>query len=288
MIYQHPHLAIDRAKEYLYQFGQEIEQERWQSTRSPDNTWELLNHSFGFIIPDNVELLRGEVKPNLPWADDHFWERVGGEPLNPPPSSDWWPFATKKAEVSGIGSGKAMGPIQYNEEHKKGGIFSHTYPERFWPKYANKVLVDANKGGTNLHWGIRFKYGDYSDIVRLLANDPSTRQAYLPIWFPEDTGVVHGERVPCTLGYHLIIRNKKLHIIYYIRSCDIIRHFRDDIYMACLLVYDVIGRLKKLLNDLENPTNEWVMGIEPGSFTMHITSLHCFLNEKELLKTSKI
>lgn len=274
MVYQYPSIAIQRAKDYLYNFGQVVKQEKWQSIKSPDSTVELLNHSFGFIIPESLEKLQEEVKPNLPWAEDHFKERVGGEPLNPPPSAFNWPFAMKK--ITGEHKGESK---EFAEDHLKGGKFSHTYPERFWPKLANSSGIFGREG-------IRFKYGDYQDVKNLLYRDPTTRQAYLPIWFPEDTGVVHGERVPCTLGYHFIIRNSKIHVIYYIRSCDIIRHFRDDIYLACRLAFDISYDLLTRIVDAEYPTKE-VIWFEPGTFTMHITSLHCFENERELLKNPK-
>jgi thymidylate synthase len=69
-------------------------------------------------------------------------------------------------------------------------------------------------------------------VIDLLRDRPTTRQAFIPIWFPEDTGAHHGERVPCTLGYHLMARDGRLKIVYYMRSCDFLRHFRDDVYMA--------------------------------------------------------
>ena len=119
--------------------------------------------------------------------------------------------------------------------------------------------------------GIRFTYGDLQDVVELLQMSPLTRQAYLPVWFPEDTGAHHGERVPCTLGYHFIIRGGALHIIYYIRSCDFLRHFRDDVYMAARLalwVYDRVGAALKM-----------------GNLTMHITSLHVFEADMPVLRS---
>src|SRR5690606_24336684 len=100
--------------------GQVVEQETWQSVKSPDKTWELLNQTLGFPIPNTIPELVAEVVPSLPWAEDHFLERVGGIPLNPPPSEAWWPFNVKKA----------------NDQFKSGEKFSHTYPERFWPKRA--------------------------------------------------------------------------------------------------------------------------------------------------------
>ena len=141
--------------------------------------------------------------------------------------------------------------------------FAHTYPERMWPKYAGYIIP----GQPLVQKGIRFFYGDLEDVVNLLIKSPGTRQAFLPIWFPEDTGVVHGERVPCTLGYHFMIRNGKLQITYYMRSCDLIRHFQDDVYMA--------GRLAQWVRDqLNNHLHNTVYDV--GELVMHIVSLHCF------------
>jgi thymidylate synthase len=104
----------------------------------------------------------------------------------------------------------------------------------------------------------------------------------LPIWFPEDTGSSHGGRVPCTLGYHFIRRDNVLHVVYFIRSCDYLRHFRDDIYLAVRKVMWII----KELQEIGGHSDSW-MKVKPGTFTMHITSLHIFENEYELVKRFK-
>jgi hypothetical protein len=252
-----PSDAISWSKERLLNHGYVVKTERWQGIESPDLMWETMNHSFQMFIPHDLKELQKEVKPNLPWADDHFEERIGGLPLNPPPSNEWWPFNQKK-----------------NEKFKKDEIFSHTYPERIWPKYASEEpnsVID----------GIRYQYGDFGDVLDLLEREPYTRQAFLPIWFPEDTGTVHGERVPCTIGYHFMRRGDFLHIVYFIRSCDIIRHFRDDIYMAC-------RKLMWLLDNLKERNPDMWKDVKPGYFAMHITSLHCFNSEKGILKQKNI
>jgi hypothetical protein len=188
----------------------------------------------------NVDLWQEMTKPNLPWAEEHFQERVGGEPLNPPPSHVRWPFA----QVD-------------NEGHRDAGIFSHTYPERMWASYFNLK-------------GIRFYYGDLAHVVGLLTTRPSTRQAFLPIWFPEDLGAAtKGERVPCTLGYHFLIRNGQLKIVYYIRSCDFFRHFQDDVYMTARLAQWVAEKTSSTASKL----------------VMHISSLHIFSSEKVLIQS---
>ena len=175
---------------------------------------------------------------NLPWAEDHFLERTSGLPMNPPPSEAYWPYA-----------------VQGNAEHKAGEKFSHTYPERFWPRY-------ARWDGRQIR-GIRFRYGDYTDLAGVLQDNPHTRQAYLPIWFPEDiAAAVEGQRVPCSLGYHFLVRRGKMDVEYHIRSCDMVRHFRDDVYMAGRLVHDLL-RLTRI-------------DAEPGKLVMNIGSLHAF------------
>jgi thymidylate synthase len=122
------------------------------------------------------------------------------------------------------------------------------------------------------HTGIRFRYGDLDDVVNLLQRSPFTRQAYLPIWFPEDTGVHTGKRVPCTLGYHFMIRNQMLSCRYYIRSCDVIRHMPDDIYMAMLLQEWLVDKMNR---PLLVPTS-FVPGIKRGKLSMYASSMHAF------------
>ena len=252
--------AIKWTKECLINYGKTVKTEKWQGIESPDDMFEYLFHSFKSEIPNNLEDLIVEVRPNLPWADEHFGERVSGLPLNPPPSHVNWPFAQRGNEKFG-GNTK----------------FSHTYPERIWPRYR----AIGEDGGDEPMMGFRYEYGDFNDVIDLLQREPYTRQAFLPIWFPEDTGSVHGERVPCTIGYHFIRRSNYLHVVYYIRSCDYIRHFRDDIYLACRKVQWAIEKLR------EKNYNEW-KDVVPGYISMHVTSLHCFNREKEVLNQSKM
>ena len=255
-----PSEAIKWAKEELFHHGYPVKTEKWQGVEAPDVMWETMNLSFQFFIPHTVEELVTEIRPNLPWADEHFEERIGRLPLNPPPSHVNWPFAQKNNEKFG-------GTTQ----------FSHTYPERIWPKRA-PMDTEGNVSPSELS-GIRFNYGDFGDVLDLLEKEPYTRQAFLPIWFPEDTGTVHGERVPCTIGYHFMRRENWLHMVYYIRSCDYVRHFRDDIYLAC-------KKLMWLLDNLKRRDPERWKDVTPGYYAMHITSLHCFNNEKMILKQS--
>lgn len=225
-------------------------------------------------IPDvrySKARLASELSPllNLPWVDDHFEERVCGYPINPGLEWQNWPDGQSAS--------------RFLDEN---GQFNHNYMERYWPKYAGLL-----KSATGDSWdyeacteelrshpewrplsGIRHAYGDLSDLLDLLEGDPLTRQAYLPIFFPEDTGVGDGGRKPCTLGYQFMLRGNALHIYYPMRSCDFYRHWADDVYMTVRLADWVIQQLS-----LRRP-DPWA-SVKVGSYTMHCTSLHAFLND---------
>lgn len=231
----------------------------WQSqdiSQAGENfaTHELEDVTIHMRVPETPWQSTLRISPDLPWADEHFQERVCGEPLNPPPSHVNWPYHAGQQEKHLTAEGKK---------------FDHTYPERFWPKQAGDGLhtrIMKDTGGT--HQGIRFKYGDLNDVINLLCKDITTRQAYLPIWFPEDTGASQGQRVPCTLGYHFITTpdSARLDIKYYIRSCDLYRHFTNDVYFTHRLLQHVCEKLSTMTGDT----------IYPGTMTMHISNLHLF------------
>jgi hypothetical protein len=234
-----------------------VHPDKWQSidvSKKPEAEMrELLNVYFQVVIgTTDLQSHRLDIKPALPWADRHFeLERVSGQPINPGTTWKEWPFAHSADRF-----------------RTEGECFSHTYAERYWPKMANAELLNDLRPLQ----GVRYLYGDLKDVVDLLIREPLTRQAYLPVWFPEDTGVVHGERVPCTLGYHFMRRNDEFSIFYPIRSCDFVRHFRDDLYLTVRLLLWVLNELR------ERDMGVWNK-VRPGTFTMWIGSLHVFIND---------
>lgn len=221
-------------------------------------TKELENVSLQIPLPSETKDLVDVIRPNMPWAEDHFQERVSGRPLNPPPSASWWPYAQK-------------GHAEHTDDNEQ---FSHTYPERFWPKKAG--LKEKYQDTALPLIGIRYHYGDLMDVVDLLHRSPSTRQAYLPVWFPEDTGAASNQRVPCTLGYHFLIRENRLNITYMIRSCDFVRHFRDDVYMAARLCQWVRHQLVEREGPDDLPVPQ---GLTVGTLVMHVMSMHIFMGD---------
>lgn len=251
-------LAIEVVKHQLKTVSYPLDNERWQSSDVKDEPGhqmrEVFNVSFTVSLgSEHPDHYHEDIKPNLPWADDHFEERVGGQPLNP--GNEWrnWPWSNSA-----------------NRHRTEGDQFSHTYMERYWPKLANY------RGMLEGQTGIRYRLGDLMDVVQHLTDHPESRQAFLPVWFPEDTGVVHGERVPCTLGYHFLYRHGFLHITYYIRSCDFTRHFRDDLYLSLRL-------LTWMLDHLRGANEAWA-DPKPGMFVFHCASMHMFENDYQALQ----
>lgn len=230
----------------------------WQgrdvSARPEMETQELLNVTFDLFLPDEVlEGYARDIQPDLPWADDHFEERVCGAPLNPGVQYAKW-----RMKTSGFQSNS---------------IFNHNYMERIWPKFAGLktpmfVPEEFNPSTAKPREGIRYPYGDLNDVIELLARDPMTRQAFLPVFFPEDTGAVHKDRTPCTIGWGFIQRGKRLHITYFLRSCDFVNHFRNDVYMAIRLGIFVLQKLRG--------KDEFWESVTLGVLHMDITSLHVF------------
>lgn len=240
----------------------------WQSLENVPHTAtrELRNVLIEYPIPPDMGTLKSEILPNLEWAEDHFQERVSGVPLNPGEEYKNWPWYK-----GGV------------EDHKATGQFSHTYMERYWPKSAGDPWPVWGSGVDEPfpRHGIRFNYGDLNDVVSLLSKHPGTRQAYLPVWFPEDTGAVHGERVPCSIGYHFLLREGRLHCNYYIRSCDFLRYLRDDIYLTCRLTQWMCDQLDTAFEDIPRPDNvedpaTYFNYPIPGDLSMLIGSLHIF------------
>jgi hypothetical protein len=250
----------------------EVKAPHWQGvdvSRKPDMAMrELFSESFQVPLRgiEELEHWQKDIKPNLPFADITFAERVGGEPLNPGESWKVWPWGNSADKFRDVN-----------------GQFDHTYQERFWPKFAGLhysptgTLLDRSRNDPNS--GIRFEYGDLDDLIEHLLTDPLSRQAYLPIWFPED-GSPKAKRKPCTLGYHFLMRHRYLHLTYHIRSCDFIRHWADDCYLAVRLLMHILAELRG-----RDKYGHW-SPVKPGMYVMHIASFHMFVNDWILVKAA--
>ena len=215
----------------LYSYHTESSSSQWQSVRF-DNSNPLVEITNVFVNLGTTDDLEKDTDPDLDWYIEHFEERIGGYPINPGTSYKNWPY------YKGLDN---------DDLFRKSGEFSHNYMERYW-------CSDLK--------GKRFKYGDLDDIIDRLQDDNNTRQAYLAVWHPEDQSN-NNERVPCTIGYWFYKENDRINITYHIRSCDAVRHLRNDIY----LTYRLLQHVCKMIMHT------------PGNMYMWIGSLHCFKSD---------
>lgn len=180
-------------------------------------TREITNYVYTVTDPKLEDL-----KPNQPWADMEFDERVSTVPINP---GEAW---KTRREV-------------WNEFlHKdENGVpkFAYTYSERF------------------------SRYDALLKLITHIQRDPDSRQLFLSVWSPTDIDEIGGlSRVPCSLGYQFMVRNGKLNITYFMRSCDVATHFHNDVYLA--------HRLQRYVAEKA--------GVEVGTFTHYISSFHIY------------
>jgi thymidylate synthase len=257
-----------RLRNLMLNQAREVKTERWQGVAANTDTLELRCVNFEVDLQGNEDLdhWRVDAKPNLPWADDHFLERIGGQPLNPGVQWANWPWANRA------------------NSFRTQGRFNHSYMERLWPKYARRTedgsLPIGKVGDTRRYpasdarpkFGITHHYGDLQDLIELLSKEPNTRQAWMPLFHPEDTGLGDGGRKMCSLGYQIIVRDDRAHIWYPLRSCDLLRHWADDCYLAIRMLLWITTECRS-----RNPAR-WSC-IVPGTYSMHMTSLHVFASD---------
>ncbi len=237
--------AIRAAKRDLDNYGDDIDPGTWQGIPTegkPDlMTREVLNWGMAVACPDNIHDLKNFIRPNLPWADLEFEDRTSGEQRNPHHSLEQWPWWQGEKQA---------------DLTQTAGKFSHTYSERLWD----------HAGGLD-------------DLIRRLANDPYGRQAYMPMYKHSD--LREEGRVPCSLGWQFMMRRDKLHMWYFIRSCDYVRHFRDDIYLAARLQLWVIEMLVE--HELRHDRPQVWVDVKPGYLQMLICSLHYHKGDAHVL-----
>lgn len=226
--------SIQNMIRVLLHSGTDYKTEKWQANLIEENYMTEVCGIYARMQMTGCDLAL-ETGADIPWAEEHFQERIGGRPTNPGEAFKTWPYCEDFK--------------QYLNEQ---GKFSHTYQERFWPHHTIG--------------------GNWDDVVDRLSNEPTSRQAFLSVWHPEDQ-LNNGVRVPCTIGYWFKVNGGRLDITYLIRSCDARRHLRNDIYMTQRLAQEMLWSLNNAGHQLEL-----------GLMDMWIGSLHCFQPDKYALK----
>ena len=212
-------------------------------------TKELIAESYCLTSLPDLEYLFAYTHTRE-WADAEFEERVSGKRINP---GEAWKLNKPMWEEF----------LTLGDEQDAG--FDYTYAERINRLCINRFGDEDNMMRTYLE-----------DIIRLLKYDPDTRKAVLSIFDPsEDKDRLDGlARIPCSMYYQFLIRDnnhgKQLNIIYNQRSCDLVGHCGDDIYLAWRLMEYVAEKV----------------GVKPGYLFHQIGSLHVYQRDWWKLKTS--
>lgn len=122
--------------------------------------------------------------------------------------------------------------------------------------------------GENLNscygWCIKHKFGfdQYKYVKELLKKDRNTRQAVIHIKEPNNKP---SKDVNCTICLQFFIRENKLYLTTYMRSCDLWYGFPYDVFNFCNL---------QVLLSME-------LGVELGTYTHICGSLHLYERDKK-------
>jgi thymidylate synthase len=108
----------------------------------------------------------------------------------------------------------------------------------------------------------------FGEVIRLLREKPSTRQAVISLWDSGDLPeAVAGRQLdlPCTIALQFLVRDRRVHCIAYMRS--------NDVWLG--MPYDVFcfTGLQRIVAD--------ELGLEYGSYTHHVGSVHLYQKNHE-------
>jgi thymidylate synthase len=207
-------------------------QDKWVKGDKNFYTKELIGYTYKVSdasakLDEMVEFLyKDEAKPIIEYCELELHDRLSGESKNP-----------GDAHKSRYSLWE-----EFLEDKQK---FSYTYSERI-----NDPKLEKNQIQT---------------IIDELRTSPDSRQAIVQIYnYLYDSKNIGGKhRIPCSMHYQFLIRNKKLHGIYVMRSNDLLTHYVVDIWLASKIQMYIAEQL----------------GIGVGSFTYFSGSLHAYAKD---------
>jgi thymidylate synthase len=140
-----------------------------------------------------------------------------------------------------------------------GGVWPHELVQAASPAY-NSVLVDASpEAAAYAAYGPRIHARDqFTDLVAMLRDDPTSRQAILPIWRGED--LTHQGDRPCTLVLQFLLRDNKLELHVTMRSQDVWLGLGIDAFVFTQVQHTVARMLH----------------VKTGKYVHHVGSLHAY------------
>jgi len=143
------------------------------------------------------------------------------------------------------------------EEFLHDGKFAYTYSERITPQLQTilgelRAHSESRQAIINIHSNIcPEKYINSTSL---------THPNYVVLSSKDLDNRGGGGRLPCSMYYQVMVREKKVDLIYTMRSCDFLVHFPVDISLALLL-------------------QDWFadnLNLKTGTFTYFCGSLHAY------------
>jgi thymidylate synthase len=171
------------------------------------------------------------------------------------------------------------------EWYLSGNTLASSAPSKFWNQlagldghitsnYGHMMLFDKiyppyplmdDAPPSDPHWQTAFER-----VIETLFKDPDSRQAIAHYNQPRHC-YPQNKDFPCTVYSQFFLRNGKLNMTTYQRSCDVIKGFSYDVPWSCHFMEMVCEELKKKGAQ-----------VELGEFTHVFGSLHLYKKDEEL------
>ena len=134
--------------------------------------------------------------------------------------------------------------------------------------------IQDDEGKVESNYGLYVFGENWEWIVTELESDPESRRAVISIY---DNSHKHSNYRdhPCTMSLQFLIRNEHLHLIWNMRSSDLVFGFCNDMFCASMI-------LQLMLNELDE------MDLRLGDITFNLGSLHVYERHfKMIMQASK-
>ena len=146
------------------------------------------------------------------------------------------------------------------------------------PKIWTKIADSNGKINSNYGWCIfsSENFYQFNKVIDKLENDINTRQGTMIYIRPSmhEDAIKNGMKdFMCTYGVQLIVNNKQLHYIVYMRSNDAIFGYKNDRYWHNVVFHMAMNRLQKKYPFLKRGKLFW------NAASLHIYPRHFYLLE---------